>query len=226
MESWADIRSAQAPGASVMTPMCTPGPRAPLVKLQHSGNSPRTQAGQGGSMPRGPQVSHGLSTTRWPTSTPRASGPSSTTSVTTSWPGTWGREEKADIGLSMSPSLKSPRTSLASDPQIPDRIGLVITQSGRTRRASGTSWRPKGILSSSSSTSSAGPGRDGSFTGGSPNTSAFIGRFLSGRPLGCPPFARLVVLPHGSASPMARIPAKKPSMSAVFISTTAFMSGR
>ena len=37
-------------------------------------------------MPRGPHDSHGLSTTRWPTSSPRAFGPIATTSATTSWP--------------------------------------------------------------------------------------------------------------------------------------------
>ena len=70
-------------------------------------------------------MSHGLSTTLWPGSIPFASGPRLTTSATTSWPGTWGSEEKADIGLSMSPSLKSPMTSLASDPHTPgeDRPG-------------------------------------------------------------------------------------------------------
>ena len=48
------------------------------------------------------------------------------------------------MGLSMSPSPKSPSTSLASDPQMPDRIGLVTTQSGRGGRASSTMCSPKG----------------------------------------------------------------------------------
>ena len=94
------------------------------MKLQQRLRSPAWQGGQSGSMPRGAQVSQGLSTTRCPTSSPRASGPRATTSATTSWPGTWGSEEKAAMGLSMSPVLKSPSTSLASDPQMPERMGL------------------------------------------------------------------------------------------------------
>ncbi len=173
MESWAASCSAHAPGAAVMTPTWTPGPRSPLVKLQHRLRSPATQGGHGGSMPRGPQVSHGLSTTRWPTSRPRASGPRATTSATTSWPGTWGSEEKAAIGLSMSPVLKSPSTSLASEPQMPERIGRVSTQSGRTRRASSISCRPKGMPASMVSRSSWGVGRTSSGAGGAPKSSAF-----------------------------------------------------
>ena len=64
MESCAASSSAQAPGAPVMTPTWTPGPRSPLVKLQHRLRSPAWHGGHGGSMPRGPQVSHGLRTTR------------------------------------------------------------------------------------------------------------------------------------------------------------------
>ena len=75
IEWWTAIRSAHAPGASVMTPTWTPGPRPPRVKLQQSGRSPATHRGHGGSMPRGPHVSHGLTTTRCPTSTPAAPGP-------------------------------------------------------------------------------------------------------------------------------------------------------
>ena len=45
IESWAASRSAQAPGASVVTPMWTPGPIAPVVKLQHRDRSPARQAG-------------------------------------------------------------------------------------------------------------------------------------------------------------------------------------
>ena len=64
MESCAASCSAQAPGAPVITPTWTPGPRSPLVKLQQRLRSPAWHGGHGGSMPRGPQVSHGLSTTR------------------------------------------------------------------------------------------------------------------------------------------------------------------
>ena len=52
------------------------------------------------------------------------------------------------MGLSMSPVLKSPSTSLASEPQMPDRIGRVTTQSGRRSRASSISCRPKGMPAS------------------------------------------------------------------------------
>ena len=41
-------------------------------------------------MPRGPHESHGLRTTRWPTSRVVTAGPTSTTSATTSWPKTVG----------------------------------------------------------------------------------------------------------------------------------------
>ena len=84
MESCAASRSAHAPGAAVMTPTCTPGPRSPLVKLQQRLRSPAWQGGHIGSIPRGAQVSQGFSTTRWPMSSPFARGPSSTTSLTTS----------------------------------------------------------------------------------------------------------------------------------------------
>ena len=80
-------------------------------------------------MPRGPHDSHGLSTTRCPTSSPRALGPSATTSATTSWPMTWGNEQNAAMALSTSSSPKSIRICLESDPQMPVSRGRVITQS-------------------------------------------------------------------------------------------------
>ena len=175
IESCAASNSAHAPGASVVTPTCTPGPRLPDVKLQHRLSLPATHAGHGGSTPRGAQVSHGLRTTRSPISTPSARGPTSTTSATTSCPGTWGSDEKADMGLSMSPSPKSPMTSLASDPQMPDRTGLVTTQSGPTMRASSTVCIPKGSETRARSRSSTGWGRLSSGAGGAPKTSALTG---------------------------------------------------
>ena len=48
MESWAASNSAQAPGAPVSTPRWTPGPRSPLVKLQHMLRSPAWHGGHGG----------------------------------------------------------------------------------------------------------------------------------------------------------------------------------
>src|ERR671921_871984 len=94
-------------------------------------------------MPRGPQDSHGLSTTRCPTGTSSAAGPASTTVPTTSWPSTWGNEMKAVMGLSSAPS-KSMRTCLVSLPQIPVMWVRRTTQSGARGRASGTSWRAIG----------------------------------------------------------------------------------
>ncbi len=213
MESCAASCSAQAPGAPVVTPTCTPGPRSPLVKLQHRLRSPAWQGGQGGSMPRGPQVSQGFSTTRWPTSSPRASGPSAVTSATTSCPGTWGSDEKAAIGLSMSPVLKSPSTSLASEPQTPERMGRVTTQSGRTRRASSTSCRPKGMPASIASNSSCRRRPDLVLGGRHAKEQCLHEPALSAALSAAPP-AR------------ARIPSMKPSMSDVLNSMTPFMSGR
>ncbi len=83
---WAGISSAYPPVASLDTPVWMPGLMSPDRKLQHRLRSPASHAGQIGSMPRGRHDSHGFSTTRWPTSKPSASGPSSTTSATTSWP--------------------------------------------------------------------------------------------------------------------------------------------
>ena len=160
-----------------------------------------------GSMPRGAQVNQGLSTTRCPTSSPRASGPSATTSATTSCPGTWGREEKAAIGLSMSPVLKSPSTSLASEPQMPERMGRVITQSGRTRRASSISCRPKGMPRQH---------RLQLVLGGRPDL-VLVRRCAEEQGLHCS-------VP--SWPPRPRIPTMKLSMSDVLASMTAFMSGR
>ena len=62
IESWAARSSAHAPGASVVTPTWTPGPSLPAVKFAQA-QVPGGTGGAGGSMPRGPQVSHGLSTT-------------------------------------------------------------------------------------------------------------------------------------------------------------------
>ena len=96
-------------------------------------------------MPRGPQDSHGLSTTRCPTSSPRAFGPSATTSATTSWPMTCGKEQKAAIALSASSSPKSIRICLESDPQMPVSRGRVITQSSCSSCGSGTSRSAVGV---------------------------------------------------------------------------------
>ena len=138
-----------------------------------------------------------------------ASGPSATTSATTSWPGTCGSEEKAAIGLSMSPVLKSPRTSLASEPQMPERIGLVTTQSGRTSA---------GVVDVVEAEGDAGQ------HGLELVAPAWVGprRVRWGAEEEClhrPPL-------RWRAVGMARMPTMKLSMSDVFISMTAFMSGR
>ena len=117
-----------------------------VVKFQHRLKSPASQAGQIGSIPRGRHDSHGFSTTRWPTSKPEASGPSSTTSATTSWPMTWGNEQKPLMALSLSPSPKSSRICLESDPQMPVSRGRVTSQSGRSGRASGMSRSATGVM--------------------------------------------------------------------------------
>ncbi len=132
-----------------------------------------------------------------------------TTSATTSCPGTWGSDENAAIGLSMSPVLKSPRTSLASEPQIPERMGLVITQSGRTSR---------GVVHVVQAEGQAGEHRFQFVGGGGPD-------FLRSRR--GPKEQRFHGPPSGGAlSVMALIPIMKLSKSVVFISITAFMSGR
>ena len=78
-------------------------------------------------MPRGPHESHGFSTTRCPTSRPRAPSPSSVTSATTSWPRMVGKVNRLPSGLSELSSPKSMKTCLASDPQIPVIRVLAIT---------------------------------------------------------------------------------------------------
>ena len=96
-------------------------------------------------MPRGAHDSHGFSTTRWPTSKPSASGPSSATSATTSWPITCGNEQSPLMALSLSPSPKSRRICFESEPQMPVSSGRVTNQSGRSGRASGISCSATGV---------------------------------------------------------------------------------
>ena len=64
IDEWAASCSAQAPGAPVTTPMWTPGPMSPVVNDQHRLTSPAWHGGHSGLIPRGAQLSHGLSTTR------------------------------------------------------------------------------------------------------------------------------------------------------------------
>ena len=82
-------------------------------------------------MPRGPQESHGFRTTRWPTWRVVTAGPTSTTSATTSWPNTVGKEKYPFSALSPKSSPKSMKTILASEPQIPVRRVLATAQSSR-----------------------------------------------------------------------------------------------
>ena len=113
------------------------------------------------------------------------------------------------MGLSMSPVLKSPSTSLASEPQMPERMGLVMTQSGLASRASSMSCRPKGLAISFASRSSSGVGRTSSAGRRRPEQECL----------------------HDVVSPWLccvndRIPSRNESMSVVLASITAFMSGR
>ena len=126
-------------------------------------------------MPRGRHDSQGLSTTRWPTSKPLASGPSSTTSATTSWPMTCGNEQKPLMALSLSPSPKSNRICLESDPQMPVSRGRVTSQSGRSGRASGMSRSATGVLARFW-TSWLAPSGGVHASACVPNTKAFTGR--------------------------------------------------
>ncbi len=175
------MSSANPPVASLDTPVWMPGLIVPSVKLQHRLRSPASQAGQAGTIPRGAHDSHGLSTTRWPTSTPPASGPSAVTSATTSCPSTWGNEQNPLMALSLSPP-KSSSTCFASEPQMPVNRGRTTTQSGRSGRASGRSRRAQGVaarLRTSGEAPSAPPG--GSQGSGSvPKTSALTA--APGRP--------------------------------------------
>ena len=86
---------------------------------------------------------------------------------------TCGKEQKAAIALSASPSPKSIRICLESDPQMPVSRGRVITQSSCSSCGSGTSRSAVGVRArfcvsvlASSGTSKG--------SGGTPKTSAFI----------------------------------------------------
>ena len=141
--------------------MWMPGASRPLAKFQQRLRSPATHEGHHGSIPRGPHDSHGLSTTRSPTSRPSASGPIATTSATTSWPSTCGMEKKLFIGLSRPMSSpQSMNTCLASEPQMPVIRGLVTTQSGPRNGGSSMSTSLIGVWASprNSALSSSGSG--------------------------------------------------------------------
>ncbi|CAG7137744.1 hypothetical protein PICSAR214_01748 [Mycobacterium avium subsp. paratuberculosis] len=58
---------------------------------------------------------------------------------------TCGNEQKADMALSASPSPKSIRICLASDPQMPVSRGRVSTQSSCGSTGSGMSRSPVGV---------------------------------------------------------------------------------
>ena len=102
-------------------------------------------------MPRGPQDSHGFSTTRWPTSSVVTAGPTSTTSATTSCPNTVGKEKYPFSALSPKSSPKSMKTILASEPQIPVKRVLATAQSsligvGRSSSCSRIGVRERPII--------------------------------------------------------------------------------
>jgi hypothetical protein len=94
IESCAGRYSAKPPEASLQVPVWMPAANGPSAKCQQMLRSPSRQDPHGGSIPLGPQESHGLRTTRWPISNPSAASPSSLTSATTSWPITTGKEKK------------------------------------------------------------------------------------------------------------------------------------
>src|SRR5581483_11948555 len=159
IDSWAGRYSAKPPGASFELPLWMPGASRPSPKFQHKLRSPASHAGHTGEMPRGAHDSHGLSTTRWPTCRRVTSVPTADTSPMTSWPSTCGNEMSAVIALSVgSPSPKSMRICLVSDPQMPVMRVRTTAQSGANGCRSSTSSRASGRPPSSSA---------------SPNTSDF-----------------------------------------------------
>ena len=88
-----------AAGVASTCPVWMPGRDRPDAEVPAQAEIAGLARGHIGSTPRGPHDSHGLSTTRSPTSRPSASGPSATTSATTSWPSTWGSEKNAPHGV-------------------------------------------------------------------------------------------------------------------------------
>ena len=83
-------------------------------------------------MPRGVHHSQGLSTTRWPVSSRRA---------TASWPSTWGNETSAVSGLSREPFRK---ICFASEPHRPLMMVSHLTQPAAGGTGSGTCFRLTG----------------------------------------------------------------------------------
>ena len=143
---WAGISSAYPPVASLETPVWMPALMSPVVKLQQRLTSPAAQAGQSGLDARVVRsVSQGLSTTRWPTSKPSCLGSELDHlghHLVAHAPG--GRSTARSSRCRWSPSPKSSRICLESEPQIPVSRGRVTSQSGRSGRASGTSRRATG----------------------------------------------------------------------------------
>jgi hypothetical protein len=93
IDSWAGRYSANPPGASREVPVWMPGARGPSVKCQQRLRSPAAHDPHSGVIPRGRHESHGLSTTRCPTSSRETPLPTSATSATTSCPNTVGDEK-------------------------------------------------------------------------------------------------------------------------------------
>ena len=144
MDVCAGTSSAKPPVASEELPLWMPGARCPAVKLWHMFTSPAAHAGQSGEMPRGAQDSHGFSTTRSPTRRPLVR-PASTISPTSSWPSTCGKLITEVMGESGSPSMN---TCLTSDPQMPQRLLLMTTQSSAGSTGSGRSCSAIGVVAS------------------------------------------------------------------------------
>ncbi len=114
------------------------------------------------------------------------------------------------MGLSMSPVLKSPRTSLASEPQMPARIGRVTHPVGTDEA---------GVVDVVQAEGDAGEHRLELVLWRGPDLS-LVRRGAEQQCL------HRLAPSAAPGSPRARMPTRKLSMSAVFASITAFMSGR
>ena len=160
----------------VMTPTWTPGEvtlgEAP-AQIQISG----CEAGTAGRCREDRRSATGPPT-RWPTSRPWASDPTRPPRPPLHDPGRGAATSSGHRVVDVA-RVEIPR-SRCVDPQMPDRIGRVTTQSGRTSRASSMSWSPKGIPAGIVS-AVIGRWAGSRLAGGAPNSSAFTG------PLpGCP----------------------------------------
>ena len=184
-----------------------------------------------GSMPRGAQVSHGLSTTRWPTSRPRACRSEGHHLGDNLMAGDMRergerRHRVVDVAGAEVPQHQlgigaaDPREDGSGDDPVrtyqPGVVDLVQPegQAGQHRLQLVGRRRP-GVL-----------GGRGARRGGPSSASTRSERSAPDRPARPPAVASAIVSSSMAWSVMARMPIMKLSKSAVFISTIAFMSGR